>query len=64
MPFLGLLPFLPVCENLEEIADIRINALSRASSISTKATIFEAQEIDEIVSMPFLGLLPFLLTDL
>ena len=84
MPFIGLLPFLPViaiavitiavmcqcplsgflhfyvCEYLQvQPSEISVNALYRAFSISTTG-IDIPMELLEGVSMPFIGLSPFL----
>ena len=60
MPYLGLLPFLLLMKIIDLVANVSVNALSRASPIST----WEKQKKKQIfmtVSMPYLGLLPFLL---
>ncbi len=84
MPYIGLLPFLrPEPGDLEEGKD-RVNALYRASPISTvpcynekdikycvnalyraspisTGKVKKMTKVEKMVSMPYIGLLPFLL---
>ena len=61
MPYIGLLPFLrPEPGDLEEGKD-RVNALYRASPIST-GKVKKMTKVEKMVSMPYIGLLPFLLS--
>ena len=60
MPYSGLLPFLHMWQGFLYMGPYGVNALQRASSISTKKREMETLFYDD-VSMPYSGLLPFLL---
>ena len=59
MPCIGLLPFLPVLKVIIFMVSKRVNALHRASSISTNSYSSHCC-YRSYVSMPCIGLLPFL----
>ncbi len=84
MPYIGLLPFLPPADTEEKPKKRCVNALYRASPISTPTPTPEPEDPevcqcpisgfshfydpvdpeptpDPVVSMPYIGLLPFLL---
>ena len=85
MPYIGLLPFLRGNSIKNKCGMYRVNALYRASPISTyileyisndhkscvnalyraspiSTKVKKMTKIEKIVSMPYIGLLPFLLT--
>ena len=59
MPYIGLLPFLQNVDYSKIAVSMCVNALHRASPISTEFEK-EVRKLLGFVSMPYIGLLPFL----